>query len=336
MEIGKIPHDLLQKLVFQKLKNSDEKVEIWPGIGEDCSILNIGEQFFVLSCDPITGTAKEIGKLAVYVSCNDIASCGVPPKWILTTIMLPPNSKEEDLDVIMADMTKTAASLNVSIIGGHTEVTDAVNRVIIHATAIGVSTKEKVICSSGALPNDKVILTKTVAPEGTAIIAFEKEEELNQRFGEDFVKEAQSLMSQISVIEEGIVAGNFGNEIVHSMHDVTEGGLYGALWEIAEASNTGVIVYEDKIPITNETKKICEYFNLNPFRLIASGNMLMTTSDPKSVLEKLAEKNIPAAVIGEIVKNPQKRLIYKNEAQEVETMSVLRAPKSDELYKLSK
>lgn len=336
MEIGKIPHDLLQKIVFQKLKNFDEKVEIAPGVGEDCAILNIGEQFFVLSCDPITGTAKEIGKLAVYVSCNDIASCGVRPRWILTTIMLPPNAAEEDLNIIMTDMTNTAESLNVSIIGGHTEVTDAVNRVIIHSTAIGVSAKEKVICSSGALPGDKIILTKTAAPEGTAIIAFEKEEELIQKFGEGFVREAQSLMSQISVIEEGIVAGEFGNEIVHSMHDVTEGGLYGALWEIAQASNTGVVVYEDNIPITNETKKICEYFNLNPFRLIASGNMLMTTSDPKSVLEKLAEKNIPATVIGEIAQNPQKRLIYKNELQDVETMRILRAPKSDELYKLKK
>ncbi|WNY24289.1 Thiamine-monophosphate kinase [Methanimicrococcus hongohii] len=334
MEIGKVPHDLLQKIVFQKLKNFDEKVKVSPGIGEDCAILDIGEQFFVLSCDPITGTAKEIGKLAVYVSCNDIASSGVRPLWLLVTILLPPESTEEDLDKIMADISETAASLNVSIIGGHTEVTDAVTRIVINTTAIGMSDKNNVICSAGAAPGDKIIMTKTAAIEGTAIIAFEKENELKKEFGDVFVKKAQSEMSQISVIAEGVTAGDLGADVVHSMHDITEGGLYGALWEIAEAAKTGVIVYEENIPITEETKKICEFYNLNPYRLISSGSMVMTTPNPELVLEKLNEKNIPAAVVGEIVSNPLKRLIYKNENQDVETMSVLRAPKSDELYKL--
>ncbi len=334
MEIGKVPHDLLQKIVFQKLKNFDEKVKVSPGIGEDCAILDIGEQFFVLSCDPITGTAKEIGRLAVYVSCNDIASCGVRPLGLLVTILLPPESTEDDLDKIMTELAETATSLNVSIIGGHTEVTDAVTRIVINTTAVGIADKNNVICSAGAAAGDKIILTKTVAPEGTAIIAFEKEDELKKEFGELFVKKAQAMMSQISVIDEGVIAGDLGAKIVHSMHDITEGGLYGALWETAEASKTGVIVYEDNIPITEETKKICDYYNLNPYRLIASGNMIMTTSEPDLVLGKLKEKNIPATVIGEIAANPLKRLIYKNEKQDVETMQVLRAPKSDELYRL--
>ncbi|WNY27971.1 Thiamine-monophosphate kinase [Methanimicrococcus stummii] len=334
MEIGKVPHDLLEKIVFQKLKNFDEKVKVSPGIGEDCAILDIGDQFFVLSCDPITGTAKEIGRLAVYVSCNDIASCGVRPFGLLVTILLPPDSTEDDLDKIMTELAETATALNVSIIGGHTEVTDAVTRIVINTTAIGISNKNNVISSSGAVPGDKIIMTKTAAPEGTAIIAFEKEDELKKEFGDAFVQKAQSMISQISVIEEGAAAGELGPEIIHSMHDITEGGLYGALWETAEASKTGIIVYEENIPITNETRKICEYYNLNPYRLIASGTMIMTTPNPDLVLEKLKEKNIPAAVIGEIEANPLKRLIYKNEKQETETMSVLRAPKSDELYKL--
>lgn len=334
MEIGKVPHDLLQKIVFQKLNRFDEKVKVAPGIGEDCAVLDVGEQFFVLSCDPITGTAKEIGRLAVYVSCNDIASCGVRPLGILVTILLPPESTEDDLDKIMTELAETATALNVSIIGGHTEVTDAVTRIVINTTAVGISDKNKVICSAGAAAGDKIILTKTVAPEGTAIIAFEKEEELTKEFGGDFVKKAQAMMSQISVIEEGVTAGDLGTDIVHSMHDITEGGLYGALWETAEASKTGVVVYEDNIPISEETKKICGFYHLNPYRLIASGNMIMTTPDPDTVLEKLKEKNIPAAVIGEIAANPLKRLIYKDENRDVETMRVLRAPESDELYRL--
>lgn len=329
-----MPHDLLQKVVFQKLKNFDEKVKVSPGIGEDCAVLEIGDRFLVLSSDPITGTSQEAGRLAVYVSCNDIASCGVQPLGLLVTILLPAGSSEEELDKIMTEIAETATALNVSIIGGHTEVTDAVTRPVINTTAVGISEKDNVICSAGAMPGDKIILTKTVAPEGTAIIAFEKAEELTEEFGEAFVKTAQAMMSQISVIEEGIAAGNLGVSVVHAMHDITEGGLYGALWEMAEASKTGVIVYEEKIPITEETLKICARYNLNPYRLIASGNMLMTTPDPDMVLQALAEKNIPAAVIGEIAPNPLKRLIYKNEKEDVETMCVLRPPKSDELYRL--
>lgn len=334
MEIGKVPHDLLQKIVFQKLKNFDEKVKVSPGIGEDCAILDIGDQFLVLSGDPITGTAKEAGRLAVHVSCNDIASCGVRPFGLLVTILLPPNSSEEDLDKIMTEIAETATALNVNIIGGHTEVTDAVTRTVINTTAVGISNKENVICSAGAAAGDKIIMTKTAAPEGTAIIAFEKEGELTRVFGRDFVEKAQSMMEKISVIEEGTVAGELGTSVVHAMHDITEGGLYGALWEIAEASKTGVVVYEENIPISEETKKICEFYNLNPYRLIASGNMVLTTPNPDLVLEKLAAKGVSAAVVGEVMENPLKRLIFKNEKQEITKMSVLRAPNSDELYKL--
>lgn len=334
MEIGKVPHDLLNQIVFQKLKHFDQKVKVAPGIGEDCAILDIGEQFFVLSCDPITGASKEVGRLAVYVSCNDVASCGVRPLGLLVTILLPPGSSENDLDKVMTEIAETATSLGVSIIGGHTEVTDAVNRIVINTTAIGISDKKDVICSAGAVPGDKIILTKTAAPEGTAIIAFEKEEELTKIFGTDFVRRAQSMMRQISVIDEGVAAGRLGSAAVHAMHDITEGGIYGALWEMAEASKTGVLVYEENIPMTEETRKICGHYHLNPFRLIASGNMILTTPEPDLVLKTMNDLNISAAVIGEIVENPMKRLIYKNRKQEVEYMSILRAPKSDELYKL--
>ena len=336
MEIGKVPHDLLNQIVFQKLKHFDQKVKVAPGIGEDCAVIEAGENLLVLSCDPITGASKETGRLAVYVSCNDIASCGVRPLGLMVTILLPPNSTEEELDKVMAEIAETATSLNVSVIGGHTEVTDAVSRIVINTTAIGIAGKGEVICSAGAAVGDKIIMTKTAAPEGTAIIAHEKEKELIGIFGADFVEQAKSMMAQISVIEEGIAAGELGTKIVHSMHDITEGGLYGALWELAEASETGVLVYEENIPITEETKRICEFYKLNPFRLIASGNMILTTPEPEIVLKRMAEKNIQATVIGEIVQNPMKRLIYKNEKKETEKMSVLRAPKSDELYKLAR
>ncbi|WNY25476.1 AIR synthase family protein [Methanolapillus millepedarum] len=329
MEIGKVPHDVLKNIVFDKLKFFDPDVMIKPGIGEDCAVLNCGEQLAVLSCDPITGASKEVGRLAVHVSCNDIAACGIRPLGLLVSILLPPGTTENDLENLMTEIAETATAIGVSVIGGHTEVTDAVTRVVINMTAIGISRKEKIICSSGAKPGDKIVVTKTVGLEGTAIIANEKEPELKKVFGQQFVDKAKSCITQISVVEEGIVAGEIGPEFVHAMHDITEGGVFGAAWEMAEASGAGVIVFADSIPVASETETICGHFRLNPCRFISSGSMMVATSNPELLIEKLNEKGIRATVVGEFLEKADERFIVKTGEKKI-----LEPPKSDELYKL--
>lgn len=298
MKEGKIPSELLRLLVFNNIKTKNEDVLLRPEIGEDCAAVRFGDYACVLSTDPITGADKGAGTLAVHISCNDIASSGVKPMAIMITILAPVTAEEADIKRIMEEAGQAAAELDVEIIGGHTEVTSAVNRIVISTTALGKVLVEKLVKTSGACVGDDLIMTKWAGLEGTAIIAGDKEDRLRDKLSEDELMEARSMMMHISVVKEGVLAGQAG---ASSMHDVTEGGILGAAWEIAESSNTGLEIELDKIPVEEVTLKICKAFNINPYRLISSGCLLITAKNGRELVELLSAKGIQAAVIGKIV-----------------------------------
>ena len=324
MQIGKIPNNILDKVVIGKLRKHDARVVSSSAIGEDCGVLDLGENHCIISCDPITGASKNIGKIAVHVACNDIATCGIRPTAILTTILLPPESTEADLEEVIDDITKTADSLKISIIGGHTEVTDVVNQILISITSIGISKPGEYISKKKAQVGDSLVMTKTAALEGTSIIAAEHEEELIRQFGKETVNTAKSYSDLVSVIEDGVTAGLNG---AHAMHDITEGGIFGAAWEIAEASQKGVLVYQDQIPVTEETKKICSYFKVDFYRLVSSGSMLIATDNPAFLIACLEEIDVKATIVGKILENPDERYILTN------GLTVpLQPPTTDEIY----
>ncbi|MDF2591522.1 MAG: hydrogenase maturation factor [Clostridia bacterium] len=324
MKEGKIPSEMLRELVFNNIKVKHEDVILGPEIGEDCTAIDFGDYACILSTDPITGAEKGIGSLAVHISCNDVASSGVKPIALLLTIMAPPSTTENDIKTIMKDAGETAAQLNVEIAGGHTEITSAVNRVIVSTTAIGKILKHKIVKTSGAKIGDDVVMTKYAGLEGTAILAADREPELRGKLTDEQLDKAKNLSSQISVVKEGILAGELG---VNSMHDVTEGGILGAAWEIAESSNTGVEIYLADIPVLYETKQICNVFNLNPYRLISSGSMIITCSNGHELVEQFSKAGIPAAVIGRIIE--KERIIIEHGIK-----NELEAPGPDELFKV--
>ncbi|OGO77644.1 MAG: AIR synthase [Clostridiales bacterium GWB2_37_7] len=324
MKEGKIPSELLRELVFNNIKVQHQDVILRPEIGEDCTAIEFGDYACVLSTDPITGADKGIGALAVHISCNDVASSGVRPLALLMTILAPVSATEEDIRTIMKDAGETAALLNVEIAGGHTEITSAVNKLIVSTTAIGKILKHKLVKTSGAKLGDAVIMTKYAGLEGTAILAKDKDQELKDKLTPEQLEKAMHLASQISVVKEGVLAGEFG---VNSMHDVTEGGILGAVWEVAESSNTGIELYLDNIPVLEETKRICEVFKLNPYRLISSGSMIITCSNGEELIEHLRAADIPAAVIGKII--DKDRIIIENK-----TKKELDPPGPDELFKV--
>jgi len=325
VKIGKIPNDVLKKIILNKLKSNRSEVLLRPKIGEDCCAIDFGDYVCVMSSDPITGAVNEIGKLAVYISCNDIASCGVEPLGLLITLLAPPGTSENDLELIMDQLTQTASSLNIDILGGHTEITSSVTRFIINCTAIGKAFKNQLVTSSGAHPGDGIILTKTAGLEGTAIIAFDKEKELTGKINDALLHEAKSFIDDISVVKEGLLAGAYG---VSAMHDVTEGGILGAVWEMCEASATGAVIYKTQIPVAMSTLKICEYYNISPFKLISSGCMLIACSDGEGLVRKLREENIPAAIIG-MMNDGLERFFVTDDGTEP-----ILPPESDELYKV--
>ncbi|HHY91046.1 MAG TPA: AIR synthase, partial [Clostridiales bacterium] len=300
MKVGKLDSGLLREIVFKNITYRRDEVLIRPEIGEDCAVVDFGEYACVLSTDPITGAVNEVGRLAVNIACNDIASSGVEPLGLMFTVLAPEGTTEEDIHEIMRQAGEAAAALHVEIIGGHTEITNAVNKIVISTTAIGRKQKNGIISSSGAAVGDSVVLTKTAGLEGTAILAHDWEDRLKKHLGSEVVENAKRMMAQISVVPEGIIAGEIG---ATSMHDVTEGGLLGAVWEICEASGVGVRIESEKIKIAPETRQICAFFNIDPLKLISSGCMLMTIPKEKeqALLDRMKKEGIEAGVIGEIV-----------------------------------
>lgn len=325
MRIGKLDNALLKKIVFDHIKFKRKEVMVRPGVGEDCAVIDYGENVCVMSTDPITGAESEVGKLAVHISCNDIASSGVEPLGIMLAIMVPECTTEEQLENIMKQAADEAEKLNVEIIGGHTEITNAVNKPIIVSTAIGKKLKSKFIKKKPISIGDAIVMTKYAGLEGAGIIASDCASDLKQYLTEDEIISSCQMLNHLSVVPEGIIAGDLGASI---MHDITEGGVLGAVWEICESAGIGAEVEYEKIPASPETIKICNIYHLDYLKLISSGCMMMIISQEKKqeLLNAFNKENIPAAEIG-IVTEKGKYIVKNGRKIEIQP------PESDELYK---
>lgn len=300
MKAGKLNWDDLKQIIDNNKSVVRDDVRIRSGIGEDCSVINFGDYECVVSTDPITGADKNIGKLAVHINCNDIASCGVEPVGILVTILVPLTSTLQDIKNIMAEIDEETKKLNVEILGGHTEVTDAVNRIVVSCTAIGKGKAQSAVATSGAKIGDDIIVTKLLCLEGTSIVVNDHLHRVSDVLTNKEIETAKEYVDSISVVNEGLIAGEYG---VNAMHDITEGGVLGALWEVAEASNLGFEVYNDKMPISHITSKICKNLNIDPLKFISSGSMLITTTCGNELVDILNSKGIQATIIGNITES---------------------------------
>ncbi len=327
MKIGKLPEPVLKRSVLKQLHTRRDEVILSAAIGEDCAALALEpDEMLVLSTDPITATAENIGELAVLITVNDLASSGAEPIGLMLTVLLPPRVREAKLKAMMEQVEEACAKANVQVLGGHTEVTEVVNQILVTVCGVGKAKKDGLVFTSGAKPGMDIIVTKWIGIEGTAIIAKKKEEELLQRFPEKFVADAQSFREYLSVQKEAAVAVKSG---VGAMHDVTEGGINGALWEMAEASGVGLDIDLKKIPLRQETVEICEHFGLNPYDLISSGAMLMAAADGNQLVKDLEEAGIPATIIGKAT-DGNDRILRNGEEKRF-----LEPPKADEIYKVS-
>ena len=324
MKEGKLDFDDLRNIILNNKTIKRSEVKVRNDVGEDCSIIDFGDCEGIFSTDPITGANENVGKLAVHINCNDIASSGGEPIGILVTILAPTSSTLEEINKVMNEIDEEAAKIGVEIIGGHTEVTSAVNKMVISVTVIGKNLKGKSIKTAGAKVDDDIIVTKALGLEGTYILINDYEERIQKILSKEEIEFGKSLINKISVLEEGKIGGEFG---VNSMHDITEGGLLGGLFEVAMASNKGFKIYKDKIPMFDITKKVCEEFKIDPLRLISSGSMLITTKNGDGLIKKLKEKGIDASIIGKISEHGG-ILVDKGNEINVEP------PKRDELFNI--
>ena len=328
MKIGKVPEQVLIRSVLNKIKCDREEILIGPAAGQDCAALAIGgDEAFIISSDPITGTSSDVGYYGIHVTVNDLAAAGSEPVAVIFTMLLPEGFEESELRKIIEDAEGCCRDLGIAIAGGHTEITAAVNVPIITVTGIGRMPKDELISLKQVRPGDELVITKSIALEGTSIIAKEKKKELEERFSPDFVETAANFDKLISVLPESRIAMKQG---VHAMHDITEGGIFGALWEMASGSGCGVTCDLKKIPVRQESIEICEYFDINPYMLMSSGSLLIAVPEGtgQTLKEKLEEAGIDGEIIGVMTDSNDKKIINGEEVR------YLDRPKSDELYKI--
>jgi hydrogenase expression/formation protein HypE len=303
LPLGKLDFSLLGKLLEKYQNNPDSRVIIGPKIGEDAAVIEYPDRYLVAKTDPITFATEEIGWYAVQVNANDIATRGAVPKWFQATILLPENKTNEALvDKIFTQIYNACNQLNITVIGGHTEISYNLDRPIVVGCMLGEVEKNKLVSTSAARPGDVIILTKGIVIEGTAIIAREKQKELRDKgYSEGFIKKCQNFIYKpgLSVLKEALLANQLE---VHAMHDPTEGGISAGIYEIAIASQVGILLERAKIPILEEAQKLCNDYHLNPLNTITSGTLLIVTpkNESSKIISILEKKGIDSYSIGEI------------------------------------
>ena len=305
--VGKLPPGLLKK-IFARSPIRDPRVLVGPGVGLDCAVIDMGTpNLMVVKSDPITFATDEIGWYALQVAANDIVTTGALPRWYTATLLLPENHTNEALVLdIMNQVASACEALHVSLVGGHTEVTYGLDRPILMGTLIGEVQRKRLVTPRGARPGHRLLMTKSIPIEATALLAREFPGRLSARLDAADLQQAAAYLRQpgISVLQDAQLALNAGR--VTAMHDPTEGGLAGALWELAEASGTNLWVDTQSIPVSALSQRICAVFNLDPLATLASGSLLLTSlpEDAAAICQVLNAAGIACCEIGRVEEGP--------------------------------
>jgi len=298
VQAGKLSIAELRRRVLGYLGQERPEVAVHAGVGLDAAVVDLGGDLCVLASDPITGAVEGAGRLAVQVSCNDVAAMGAEPVGVLATVLLPEGSGPEDVERLMQEISRQAQALGIEVLGGHTEITSRVTAPVVVTTAVGRVQRGRLVTASGGRPGDGLVVTKGVGIEGTAILAADFGQELAGRVAPEVLERACRFADELSVVGEALAAARLG---ATAMHDVTEGGLYGACRELAAASGVGVELWMDRLPVRPETRAICDAFGLDPAGLISSGSLLIATPDPEGMVRGLEAQGFQAFVVGRLV-----------------------------------
>jgi hydrogenase maturation factor len=307
--MSKFPLDVLEKRVFPYTRSEDPDVVLGAVFGEDVALTRVGDDILVSHVDPIVGAIGNIGWLAVHVSCNDVATSGVAPRWILLLVLVPSPDDEELLERIMRDASGAAREVGASIIGGHTGYSAGLSRPLVAVVALGTASGRVPVRTSGARVGDQVLVTKGIALEGTAILA-QDFADVARRLGledQDLVQ-ASDLMAEVSVVPEALAVATHG---VTAMHDVTRGGVLETLLEIADLSRVRIEVDVSRIPTRPVISRFAEAFQFDPLRMISSGTLSATVPPGrvKDVSQALEELGTPFAYVGQVTEGAGVRVL---------------------------
>lgn len=344
MRTGKISESILKRSVLRQIENQKQEVIKGAGVGEDCAFLSwngssctkAGNCPIAVSTQAFTLPVKNCAYLAVTAAANNLAAAGAVPKAVLLSLVLPRGAEESLLKDLMAQAKKCSKEWDIQVAGGHTEVSAAVSAPVITATVLGTAQETTMLTenlSGGhkeSFLNEKpenmdIVISKWIGMEGTSIIAGEREDDLLRRYPPDIICGAKEAGGYLSVASEAAIALKSG---VYTMHDVRNGGIFGALWEVSRKIGVGLCVDLKKIPVKQETIEVCEFFDLNPYQLLSGGALLMVAADGRGLVKALEEENIPACIIGSTNGTNDKIVVNQDETRYLEP------PAPDEIYKL--
>ena len=327
LRLGKLERRLLEEVIFKRLGERRRDVIVKPMFGEDGSVIKTWSgDLVVAAMDPITGSGSMLGWLAVNVNANDVAVMGGEPRWFSATLLIPENAGVEDIERVASEIHSAAKELGVAVITGHSEITPGIMNLIIVGHMLGKLVSKRPIRSSDARAGDLIVMAKTAGIEGTAILSTDFAEILKNRVPMKVLERARRFYRRISVVEDALKLAR--RNICRSMHDPTEGGVLGGVYEVAEASKLSFILYEDRVPVASETKIICDALNCDPLRLIASGALI--ASIPEENLNQ-AKKIIPGLrIVGRFRHRKLGNILVRSDGSEERIKDGVR----DELWRL--
>lgn len=335
MKTGKLPENIFKRSVLKELNYKRKEIISGAGIGNDCAILSSEYENIVTGMVYMAEKADRIGMLAVHRAVNQIAASGAEPVAVTGMLLLTEDTSEETLKIIIRQIEQTCREIGIQAAGINVSVNPETKAfeteyLMLVMTGIG-KMKRRCLPENQKTGKDfagqeqDVLLTKWVGLEGTYRIAREKADELGKRFSAEYIEEAKKFDRYLSILPEAATAMESG---VGAMHHVSEGGIFGALWEMAERSGVGLEIELKKIPIRQETVEICNYYDINPYALMSSGCLLMTADKGHELVECLHKKGISAAVIGRTTDSNDRLIINEEEKR------FLTPAQQDEYFKL--
>jgi hydrogenase expression/formation protein HypE len=337
-EIGKFPLDLIEKMVYHRLGAKNAEVLVGPGHGRDSAVIQLrANQVLVATADPLSVIPalglKDSAYISVHLLASDLATCGFPPRFLMVNLSLPPRMSNEEFEEYWICIHRECKKLGIAIVGGHTgRYVGSDYTVVGGGVMMTLAPDKKYLASNMSRPGDLLMMTKGTAIATTAILSRVFPETVRKEYGTSFLKRAQLYLRKFSVVEDALTAASVGlrDKGVTAMHDVTEGGLMGALYELSEASNVGMEIELSDVIVTEEAKRVCDLFSLSPYSTLSEGTLIMSVKPKKArrVLETLELKGIKSAVIGKVTEGKDGRWIVSEGGRKP-----LEKPTSDPYWK---